>query len=71
MAKQVKEAKKFEFSKVGSILDNIAKSVPIVIGTNTIDLGIAGNLQSLATKLRIINQGVQKSSILVPHTTNI
>ena len=31
MAKQVKEAKKFEFSKVGSILDNIAKSVPIVI----------------------------------------
>jgi RecA/RadA recombinase len=31
MAKQVKEGKKFEFSKVGSILDNIAKSVPIVI----------------------------------------
>ncbi len=30
MAKQ-KEVKKFEFSKVGSILDNIAKSVPIVI----------------------------------------
>lgn len=31
MAKQVKEGKKFEFSKVGSILDNIAKSVPIII----------------------------------------
>jgi RecA/RadA recombinase len=31
MAKQTKEGKKFEFSKVGSILDNIAKSVPIVI----------------------------------------
>jgi RecA/RadA recombinase len=30
MAKQ-KEVKKFEFSKVGSILDNISKSVPIVI----------------------------------------
>lgn len=30
MAKK-KEAKKFEFSKVGSILDNIAKSVPIQI----------------------------------------
>jgi RecA/RadA recombinase len=30
MAKQ-KEVKKFEFSKVGTILDNIAKSVPIVI----------------------------------------
>jgi RecA/RadA recombinase len=32
MAKQVsKEVKKFEFSKVGSILDNIAKTVPIQI----------------------------------------
>jgi RecA/RadA recombinase len=32
MAKQVaKEGKKFEFSKIGSILDNIAKSVPIQI----------------------------------------
>lgn len=30
MAKQ-KEVKKFEFSKVGSILDNIAKSVPILV----------------------------------------
>lgn len=31
MAKQAKEGKKFEFSKVGSILDNISKNVPIVI----------------------------------------
>ena len=31
MATQGKEVKRFEFSKVGSILDNIAKSVPIVI----------------------------------------
>lgn len=31
MAKQIKETKKFEFSKVGSILDNIAKSVPILV----------------------------------------
>ena len=31
MAKSVKEVKKFEFSKVGSILDNISKTVPIVI----------------------------------------
>ena len=31
MAKQVKEVKKFEFSKVGTILDNISKNVPIVI----------------------------------------
>jgi len=32
MAKQQpKETKKFEFSKIGSILDNIAKSVPIQV----------------------------------------
>lgn len=31
MAKASKEVKKFEFSKVGAILDNIAKSVPIYI----------------------------------------
>ena len=31
MAKQSKEVKKFEFSKVGTILDNISKNVPIVI----------------------------------------
>jgi RecA/RadA recombinase len=31
MAKQSKETKKFEFSKVGSILDNISKNIPIQI----------------------------------------
>lgn len=31
MAKQQKEVKKFEFSKVGGIMDNIAKTVPIQI----------------------------------------
>lgn len=31
MSKSVKEVKKFEFSKVGSILDNISKTVPIII----------------------------------------
>ncbi len=31
MAKSTKEVKKFEFSKVGSILDNISKTVPIII----------------------------------------
>ena len=31
MAKEKKEVKKFEFSKVGIILDNIAKSIPIQI----------------------------------------
>ena len=31
MAKQAKEVKKFEFTKVGNILDNIAKTVPVQI----------------------------------------
>jgi RecA/RadA recombinase len=31
MAKSTKEVKKFEFSKVGTILDNIAKNVPVQI----------------------------------------
>lgn len=31
MAKAAKEIKKFEFSKIGSILDNIAKTIPIQI----------------------------------------
>jgi RecA/RadA recombinase len=31
MAKQTKEVKKFEVSKIGGILDNIAKSVPIMV----------------------------------------
>ncbi len=55
MAKQ-KEVKKFEFSKVGSILDNIAKSVPILVekeikekqfistGVYLLDAALAGKL---------------------------
>ena len=31
MAKEKKEVKRFEFSKVGTILDNIAKTTPILI----------------------------------------
>lgn len=56
MAKQAKEVKKFEFSKVGSILDNIAKSVPILVekeikekqfittGVYLLDAALAGRL---------------------------
>ncbi|NBO22314.1 hypothetical protein EBU94_03085 [bacterium] len=57
MAKtQSKEVKKFEFSKVGSILDNISKSVPILIekeikekkfistGVHLLDAALSGRL---------------------------
>ena len=46
-------------------------ATPIALGTNTIDFGVTGNLQTLNNNLRIVNDGVKKSSILVPHTTNI
>ena len=51
MAKQVKEAKKFEFSKVGSILDNIAKSVPIVIEKEVKENNLYQQLLSIGRKL--------------------
>ena len=56
MAKQVKETKKFEFSKVGTILDNIGKNIPIVIekeikekvfistGVYLVDVAMSGKL---------------------------
>jgi hypothetical protein len=44
---------------------------PISLGSNTIDFGVTGNLQTLNNNLKIVNAGVQKASILVPHTTNI
>lgn len=56
MAKASKEVKKFEFSKVGSILDNIAKTIPIQIekeikektfittGVYLLDAAISGRL---------------------------
>ena len=67
MAKK-KEAKKFEFSKVGSILDNIAKSVPILVekeikekqfistGVYIVDAAMSG---------RLLNGGVATNRISV------
>jgi hypothetical protein len=52
----------------GSVL--LIKS-PISIGTNTIDFGTTGNLTTIINNLKVVNDGVKKSSILIPHTTNI
>ena len=66
MAKQVKEVKKFEISKIGGILDNIAKSVPIVVekeikektfittGVYLLDAALSG---------RLINGGIATNRI--------
>ena len=69
MAKQTgKEVKKFEFSKIGSILDNIAKSVPIQVekeikekkfistGVYIVDAAMSG---------RLLNGGVATNRISV------
>ena len=59
MAKQSsKEVKKFEFSKVGSILDNIAKNIPIQF------LGIFYDYSKMVQPLRIRYRGSSK------HLTN-
>ena len=40
-------------------------------GSNTIDFGTTGVLQSIIANQKTINTGVQKASKLIPHTTNI
>lgn len=44
---------------------------PLVIGSNTIDFGTTGNLQTILNNQRIINSGVQKASKLIPHAVNV
>ena len=61
MAKQVKEGKKFEFSKVGTILDNIAKSVPIVIEKEVKEKSFISTgcyLLDAALSAKLVNGGI-------------
>ena len=62
----------------GGIPFNIDKS--IVLGDNLVDLGTTAQLASLSAKidltakqasLEIINQGVKKTSLLIPHNTDL
>ena len=54
---------------VDSIL--LLDSSTINSGSNTIDFGTTGVLQSIIANQKTINTGVQKASKLIPHTTNI
>ena len=54
---------------VDSIL--LLDSSTINSGSNTIDFGTTGVLQSILANQKTINSGVQKASKLIPHTTNI
>lgn len=67
MAKEKKEIKKFEFSKVGSIIDNIAKSVPIQIEKEVrerkfISTGVY--LLDAALSAKLLGGGISTSRIL-------
>lgn len=44
---------------------------PLVAGSNTIDFGTTGNLQTILNNQRIINTGIQKASKLIPHSVNV
>lgn len=46
----------------------IPYDVAIVEGLNEFDLGTTGQLLSLSDKIDIVNRGVQKSSLSIPHT---
>jgi len=61
MAKQNKEVKKFEFSKVGTILDNIAKNVPIVIEKEVVEKSFISTgcyLLDAALSARLVGGGL-------------
>lgn len=53
---------------VGGIV--LSNTVTIAKGHNEIDFGTTGQIQILLQNQNTINRGVQKASILVPHTTN-
>jgi hypothetical protein len=43
----------------------------IATGRNELEFGTTGTLQQIVSNQKIINQGIQKASKLIPHTTNI
>jgi RecA/RadA recombinase len=68
MAKQTKEVKKFEFSKVGTILDNIGKSIPIVIEKEIkekVFISTGVYLVDAAMSGRLLNGGIATNRISV------
>jgi RecA/RadA recombinase len=65
---QTKEIKKFEFSKVGSILDNIGKNIPIVIEKEVkekVFISTGVYLVDAAMSGRLLNGGIATNRISV------
>jgi hypothetical protein len=55
-------------ARVGSYL---LSTFPISEGNNVVDLGTFGQIQQVLFNQTIINDGVKKSSRLIPHSTNL
>lgn len=49
----------------------LLNTTPINQGSNSIDFGDTGNIQVILNNQKIMNQGIQKASKLIPHSTNI
>ena len=45
-------------------------TIPLVKGSNVIDLSTTTLLQGIYSALQVVNGGVQKASLSIPHTTN-
>ena len=56
---------------VGAQAVTLLNTSVLAAGTTNIDFGTTGNLQTILNNQRIMNQGLQKASILVPYSTNI
>ena len=59
------------YARVATGALTLIYTTPITTGTNTLDLGVVGTLQSVIENQKILNTGIQKSSKLIPHTTNL
>lgn len=49
----------------------LLNTTPLTQGSTNIDFGDTGNIQVILNNQKIINQGIQKASKLIPHSTNI
>ena len=54
---------------IGAI--TLLNTTPLAQGSTSLDFGDTGNIQVILNNQKIINQGVQKASKLIPHSTNI
>ena len=59
------------FARVYSAGATLLTTSSIIEGSTYVDYGTLGNFQIVFGNLQVVNEGVQKASKLIPHTTNI